>query len=202
MIKRKWQRGDRIELRFPMKPRVSRWYRNSIAVERGPIVYSLELGPVWKKLKDRGPASDWEADPSRPWNYALAVDVERPEVVGRHPSGPVGATGEPDLKPAGAVRVGHLRQDDVDLVEPVLGDVMQAADVARAALGAVVDRSRVGRVGPVGGGPLVGDPLDPGGQPAGLVAEQALHGLRQARHDDELHPQLFPQVQQGGASCR
>ena len=79
VIKRKWQRGDRIELRFPMKPRVSRWYRNSIAVERGPIVYSLELGPVWKKLKDRGPASDWEADPSRPWNYALAVDVERPD---------------------------------------------------------------------------------------------------------------------------
>ena len=79
VIKRKWQRGDRVELRFPMKPRVSRWYRNSIAVERGPIVYSLELGPVWKKLKDRGPASDWEADPSRPWNYALAVDVERPD---------------------------------------------------------------------------------------------------------------------------
>ena len=46
--------GDRVEIVFPMKPRVSRWFHDSIAVERGPLVFSYGIGENWVKLRDRG----------------------------------------------------------------------------------------------------------------------------------------------------
>ncbi len=70
-LNREWKTGDRVELRFPMEVRTSHWFHNSIAVERGPLVYSLKIGETWHKLKQTGPASDWEVFPSTPWNYAL-----------------------------------------------------------------------------------------------------------------------------------
>jgi hypothetical protein len=70
-VSREWKPGDRVELRFPMAIRVSTWYNNSVAVERGPLVYSLRIGESWHKIKQTGPASDWEVYPTTPWNYAL-----------------------------------------------------------------------------------------------------------------------------------
>jgi hypothetical protein len=77
-IERTWNPGDRVELHFPMAIRVTKWYHNSIAVERGPLVYSLAVGETWSKLKQFGPAVDWEVFPTTPWNYALAVDLANP----------------------------------------------------------------------------------------------------------------------------
>jgi hypothetical protein len=62
-----------------MKPRITRWHNRSVAFERGPALYSLPIGIDWKKVKDRGLASDWEANPTTAWNYAVAVDERRPE---------------------------------------------------------------------------------------------------------------------------
>jgi DUF1680 family protein len=70
-IEREWKDGDRVELRFPMEVRTSTWFNNSIAVERGPLVYSLKIGESWHKIKQTGPAADWEVYPTTPWNYAL-----------------------------------------------------------------------------------------------------------------------------------
>jgi uncharacterized protein len=78
-IDREWRAGDTVELTFPMQLRVSRWYQNSVAIERGPLVYSLKIGEEWKKLHDKSPAADWEVYPSTPWNYGLALDPARPE---------------------------------------------------------------------------------------------------------------------------
>lgn len=77
-IEREWKNGDRVELRFPMPVRTSTWYNNSIAVERGPLVYSLKIGESWHKLKQTGPAADWEVYPTTPWNYALQIDKGAP----------------------------------------------------------------------------------------------------------------------------
>lgn len=71
VINRRWKPGDRVELHFPMKPVVNRGYRNSVAIERGPIVFSLDVSTEWKKLKSRGMTSDWEVYPRSAWNYAL-----------------------------------------------------------------------------------------------------------------------------------
>jgi len=77
-IDRTWRQGDRIEIVFPMKPRVSRWYRDSMAVERGPLVFSYSIGEDWLKLRDRGLTADWQVYPSSPWNYALSFDPSEP----------------------------------------------------------------------------------------------------------------------------
>ena len=78
-IDRRWKRGDRVEIAFPMAPRVSRWFNDSIAIERGPLVFSLNVGESWVKLRDRGMTADWQVFPTAPWNYALNVDAAAPE---------------------------------------------------------------------------------------------------------------------------
>lgn len=73
-IRRKWQRQDVVEITFEMMPRVSRWFNRSIAIERGPLVFSHSPGEEWVKLRDRPPTADWQVYPKKAWNYALAVD--------------------------------------------------------------------------------------------------------------------------------
>ena len=34
-------------------------------------MYSLRIGESWNKIKQTGPAKDWEVYPTTPWNYAL-----------------------------------------------------------------------------------------------------------------------------------
>ncbi len=70
-ILREWKTGDRVELRFPMQVRTSSWFHNSLSVERGPLVFSLKIGESWNKIKQTGPAADYEIYPTTPWNYAL-----------------------------------------------------------------------------------------------------------------------------------
>ena len=78
-IERTWRSGDRVEIVFPMAPRISRWFHNSIAVERGPLVFSYGIGESWVKLRDRGMTADWQVFPSTQWNYALNVDADAPD---------------------------------------------------------------------------------------------------------------------------
>ncbi len=77
-IERRWKAGDHVEIKFPMVPRISRWFNNSIAIERGPLVFSYGIGENWVKLRDRGQTADWQVFPTTPWNYALIVDEASP----------------------------------------------------------------------------------------------------------------------------
>ena len=72
-VEREWRRGDRVEIAFPMQPRVSRWFHGSVAVERGPLVFSYGIGEDWLKLRDRGMTADWQVYPTTQWNYALQL---------------------------------------------------------------------------------------------------------------------------------
>jgi len=78
-IDRTWNAGDRVEIVFPMQPRVSRWFHNAVAVERGPLVFSYPIGESWVKLRDRGMTADWQVFPTNQWNYALAVEETAPD---------------------------------------------------------------------------------------------------------------------------
>ena len=77
-VERTWRAGDRIEITFPMSPRISRWFNNSIAIKRGPLVFSYGVGENWVKLRTRGMTADWQVFPSTPWNYSLKVDPKAP----------------------------------------------------------------------------------------------------------------------------
>ncbi|WP_233581476.1 beta-L-arabinofuranosidase domain-containing protein [Acidipila sp. EB88] len=77
-IDRVWQEGDEVRMVFPMQPRISRWFHDSVAVERGPLVFSYGIGEDWLKLRDRGLTADWQVYPMTQWNYALVLDPEAP----------------------------------------------------------------------------------------------------------------------------
>ena len=72
-VERAWKAGDFVELRFPMRPKVSTGFNDSVSIEKGPLVFSYPIGESWVKLRDRGMTADWQVFPSSQWNYALAV---------------------------------------------------------------------------------------------------------------------------------
>jgi hypothetical protein len=99
-----WKAGDRIVLQLPMRTRLSTWYRDSVAVERGPLLYSLRIDEQWTEVAGGmkkpaiAPAKDWEVRPGSPWNYGLLVTPEtvsslavREKPVGEYPFSPLGA---------------------------------------------------------------------------------------------------------------
>ena len=45
-----WHAGDKVVLRLPMTPRLSTWERGAVAVERGPLVFSLRLDEQWTPI--------------------------------------------------------------------------------------------------------------------------------------------------------
>ncbi len=77
-IHRTWKAGDRVDVDFPLVPRLSKWFHDSVAVERGPLVFSYGIGEDWVKLRDRGLTADWQVYPTTQWNFALALGPAAP----------------------------------------------------------------------------------------------------------------------------
>jgi uncharacterized protein len=73
-IERQWKAGDLVQLKFPLRPGLTRGYNDSVSIDRGPLVFSYPIGEDWVKLRDRGMTADWQVFPSSQWNYALAVN--------------------------------------------------------------------------------------------------------------------------------
>lgn len=110
-VDQEWQGVTTIELRLPMAAKVTRRYNQALAVERGPLVYSLKVGETWTRVNaDKPhrelPHGDFEVRPSTPWNYALLLDERRPEAGLRFEERPVG---ERPFSPEGAGVVAHAR---------------------------------------------------------------------------------------------
>ena len=69
-----------------MEVTTSRWYENSVAVERGPLVYALAMRETWEK-KPFGDGETaqfgdeyYEVTSADKWNYGiLARAAEQPE---------------------------------------------------------------------------------------------------------------------------
>ena len=85
-IDRPWKTGDSVELSFPMSVKTSRWYENSLSVERGPLVYALRIEENWVKktydedISRRHGKEAWEVYPATSWNYAL---IEKKDMAGQ-----------------------------------------------------------------------------------------------------------------------
>ncbi len=79
-IDRTWNANDVVQIEFPMQVRTSHWFNNSIAIERGPLVFSYAIGEDWVKMREYGlKAADWQIFPTTAWNYALSVDPKEPD---------------------------------------------------------------------------------------------------------------------------
>ena len=101
-VEREWNGTTALAVRFPMQPKVSVRHNEAVAIERGPLVYSLSLGEAWTQVNQDKPHrelphGDFEVRPTTPWNYGIVVDdverdirfEERP--VGARPFSPEGA---------------------------------------------------------------------------------------------------------------
>jgi len=82
-VEREWKGKIVVELEFPMAATAARRHRNALAIERGPLVYSLKVGEDWRQVPEgaeghsphaRPPHADWEVYATTPWNYALDTD--------------------------------------------------------------------------------------------------------------------------------
>ena len=94
-IEREWNGAVELTLRFPMKAKTSRRYNEAVAVERGPLVYSLKIGESWTRVNaDKPhrelPHGDFEVRPTTPWNYGLIMDEAKPETSISFSEQPVG----------------------------------------------------------------------------------------------------------------
>jgi hypothetical protein len=72
-ISRVWQDKDQLEIQFPMDIAVKRGVNQSAVVERGPLVYALEIAErkkIYKELPVKG-FSEYELLPVSAWNYGL-----------------------------------------------------------------------------------------------------------------------------------
>ncbi len=110
-MEREWAGTVALDLRFPMKARTTIRYNEAIAIERGPLVYSLSPEENWTRVNaDKPhrelPHGDFEVRPATPWNYGLLVDKKNPEASIRFEERTVGAK---PFSPEGAGMAGRVR---------------------------------------------------------------------------------------------
>ncbi len=76
-----WNNGDLVVLNFPMPVQTQSGPSHSVAINRGPLVYSLRIGENWTVRTPDPLASgfdEYEIRATTPWNYALQLDPANP----------------------------------------------------------------------------------------------------------------------------
>jgi hypothetical protein len=79
-LNERWEDGDEITFKMPMKIRFEKRYNNSLSVLRGPLYFSLRIDKDYKSVKvnydNKGykGSVDWEIYPKSPWNFGLMID--------------------------------------------------------------------------------------------------------------------------------
>lgn len=112
LLDRLWEKGPvRLTVHFPMRPKATTRYNEAIAIERGPLVYSLRVREEWTRVNaDKPhrelPHGDFEVRPTTPWNYGLVLDPDRPGDSIRFEELPVG---DRPFSPEGAGMAAHAR---------------------------------------------------------------------------------------------
>ena len=103
-VDREWSGLTQLTLHFPMRPLLTTRYNQAVSVERGPLVYALQIGEAWTRVNiDKPhrelPHGDFEVRPTTPWNYGLIVNDNQLEQnlrfeersIGDRPFSPEGA---------------------------------------------------------------------------------------------------------------
>ena len=130
VLEKEWSGTTEVEIKFPMKPRTTRRYKNALVLERGPLLYALKIEEEWRRVNvDKPnrelPHADWEVYPTSPWNYALDLNEESLDALKfeEHPLGDV------PFSPEGApisVKVKGMRIDGWKLENGSAGELPQS----------------------------------------------------------------------------
>jgi len=78
-VEQEWSGETIVYLRFPMPLRIERRLHDSAAIHRGPLLFGLRLDEEFRQIGGEQPHADWEVFSRTPWNYALELDLQRPE---------------------------------------------------------------------------------------------------------------------------
>ncbi len=78
IINRKWGHGDVVEMTLPAELEFSRWHENSVAVHRGPLLFSMPVRGEMSESKARTYGTNTEnmrtVEPTEPWNFGLVLN--------------------------------------------------------------------------------------------------------------------------------
>ncbi len=78
---RTWTNGDLVTVNLPMPIQTLTGPSRAVAINRGPLVYSLKIGERWS-VRTPGPLGlgfdEFEIRPTTPWNYALQLNPSDP----------------------------------------------------------------------------------------------------------------------------
>lgn len=87
-LQRTFHPGEKITIRFPSRFATSRWYNDSLAVQRGPLLFALHVAEDWRpgdptglrelQISPRPEQPVLEVYPASRWNYGLLVDEKKP----------------------------------------------------------------------------------------------------------------------------
>jgi hypothetical protein len=71
-LDRTWSTDDVVVLAFTAPIAISRWAENSVAVERGPLVYALRMNEEWSRVPSQDKYGELlEVHSDSPWNFGL-----------------------------------------------------------------------------------------------------------------------------------
>jgi hypothetical protein len=80
-IARTWRNGDTVTINLPMPIQTRVGPSHSVAINRGPVVYSLRIGENWT-VRTPDPLAqgfdEFEIHSTSPWNYALQINPTNP----------------------------------------------------------------------------------------------------------------------------
>lgn len=108
-INRKWSNLDQVVVHFPMEVTTSNWGRNSVAVERGPLVYALKIKERWEKGHEATEGDYFSVFPESEWNFGLTQDAVK------NPNEKIRVT---EIKPAGNDFVWNLKNSPIEITVP------------------------------------------------------------------------------------
>ena len=144
-LEREFASGDELRLSLPMQIKLSHWPQGGVAVERGPLVYSLPVEAEWKPVVEAHYTTpefpSWEAHPKSAWNFALETGEGAPDEWIRVENKAIAEDGNPWQQPPVALHLRGRRIADWQMEEnpakpgqfftpplPVLEDSQLAAD--------------------------------------------------------------------------
>ncbi|MDR1416077.1 MAG: glycoside hydrolase family 127 protein [Prevotellaceae bacterium] len=79
-ISRTWSNNDVVSVHFPMHIQVNDEVNNSVSIQRGPLVFSLQITEDWVTRNSYGNGfRECEVFPTSAWNYALVINKSNPE---------------------------------------------------------------------------------------------------------------------------
>jgi hypothetical protein len=80
-IQRTWNNGDQVVVNLPMPLQTLAGPSRSVAINRGPVVYSLKIGEQWT-VRTPDPLglgfNEFQVHSTTPWNYALQLNPTNP----------------------------------------------------------------------------------------------------------------------------